>query len=65
MGFNVKDISHTSTGDVSGYLSGSSTVLSPTATYAASTFSGSRGQAAYTVGDVVTALKNIGVLAVE
>ena len=58
MGFNVRDIVHTDTGNVRGFSS--SGTLSGSAE---ATFSGSRGSAAYTVGDIVGALKDIGVLA--
>ena len=64
MGFNVKDIVHTTTGDITGYLSGSNTVQTDGGNaYSGSKWDGAVGSTGYTVGDVVTALKRIGVLA--
>jgi len=60
MGFNVRDKTYTSTGDVTGYISGSSAIDLASA---GSVWAGTAGSAAYTVGDIVSALKEIGVLA--
>ena len=53
-----RDTSYTGPGDVTGFFSGSTAVnLGQNATWC-----GSHGSAAYTVGDIVTALKNRGIL---
>lgn len=46
------------TGDTTGFVAGSGTASKDDSVYA-----GSSGSTAYTVGDIVTALKSIGVLA--
>ena len=60
MGFNVKDTQYTSTGDVTGFISSGSLSGSKEAVFA-----GASGSTAYTVGDIVSALKDVGVLAVD
>ncbi len=64
MGFNVKDIVHTDTGNKTGFLSGSILFRElQGGCYSGSKWDGSVGSTGYTVGDIVTALKRIGVLA--
>ena len=67
MAFNTKDIVHTDTGDVTGFLSGSITVSQENGEcYSGSKWTGATDAysgSAYTVGDIVHALKDIGVLA--
>ena len=60
MAYLTRDIVHSTTGDSTGFISGSTGgVLS----YSGSVWAGVEGASAYTVGDIVTALKRIGVLA--
>ena len=64
MAFNTRDIVHTTTADVTGFVSGSTLVNSKLGNcYSGSTWDGLVGSTGYTVGDIVTALKRIGVLA--
>ena len=60
MAHTTRDIVHYTSGNSTGYISGS-----PTGGVAASgsVWAGAEGSSAYTVGDIVTALKRIGVLA--
>ena len=53
-----RDTQYSGTADVTGFMSGG---LTTQATDSA-TWSGAHGTAAYTVGDIVTALKNRGIL---
>ena len=57
MGADVRDIQYSDTGDITGFVSSGALSGSKEAT-----FSGSIGQAAYTMGDVVGALKQVGIL---
>ena len=60
MAYQTRDIVHYTSGNSTGYISGSTGgVLS----YSGSVWAGEEGLSAYTVGDIVTALKRIGVLA--
>lgn len=60
MAHSTRDIMHSSTGNSTGYISGS---VGGVLSYSGSVWAGAEGSTAYTVGDVVTALKRIGVLA--
>ena len=58
MARDSRDILHTATGETTGFTAGSGT-----ATLADSTHTGNTGSAAYTVSDIVAALKNAGIMA--
>lgn len=60
MAFKTRDVVYSSTGDSTGFISG---IVAGTNCYSGSVWAGSVGSTAYTVGDVVTALKIVGVLA--
>jgi hypothetical protein len=57
---NADDIavSYAKTGNITGFVAGSGSTAKSDSTYA-----GASGASAYTVGDIVTALKQIGILA--
>ena len=59
VGFNgvTPVIKHATTGDVTGFVAGTGTAVNDD-----SVFAGAAGSAAYTVGDIVTALKAVGLL---
>ena len=60
MAYQTRDIVHSTSGNSTGYISGSAGGV---ASYSGSVWAGVEGSSAYTVGDIVTALKRIGVLA--
>ena len=63
MGHDVRDVTRSTTGDFTGFLSGALAYVSDDqSAYSGSKWAGEVGATAYTVGDIVTALKNIGVL---
>ena len=64
MAYDVRDITHATSGSVTGFISGSqSSTVAVENMMKSSTFNGDVGTSAYGVGDIVTALKQIGVLA--
>ena len=63
MAYMTRDVVHYTTGNSTGFLSGAIGAQTSTTAYSGSKWAGSVGSTAYTVGDVVTALKIIGVLA--
>jgi hypothetical protein len=58
--WNAEDIAinYSTTGNVTGFVAGTGTAV-----VSGSKWAGASGSAAYTVGDVITALKKLGVLA--
>ena len=68
MARSERDIIHTTTGNVTGFVSGSQALTDVSGalilnTLSGSKWAGSEGSTAYTVGDVVSALKKVGILA--
>ena len=61
MANSTRDIMHYTSGNFTGYVSGSAADLNKSCS--GSKWAGAEGSSAYTVGDIVTALKRIGVLA--
>ena len=59
MAYLTRDIVHYTSGNTTGYVSGAGTADSGSG----SVWAGAEGSSLYTVGDIVTALKRIGVLA--
>ena len=59
MAHTTRDIVHYTSGNTTGYVSGAGTADSGSG----SVWAGEEGSSLYTVGDIVTALKRIGVLA--
>ena len=59
MAYLTRDIVHYTSGSTTGYISGSATATS----CSGSVWAGEEGSSLYGVGDIVTALKRIGVLA--
>ena len=63
MGYDERDLQRSSTGNTDTFVSGSTAFdFVDGNTYSGSTWTGTKGTAAYTVGDIVSALKNTGVL---
>lgn len=64
MAFDVRDIQRSSTGDATGFISGSVSLEQANVDMIEdSTWTGDVGSTGFTVGDIVSALKSIGVLA--